>query len=225
MLKRSVLESALFDEDQSNNWHMVFSERAALLHVLTRAQPDISLEIGTYLGGSLRPTAAASRHVYSFDIDDRSFPGLSNVTFVRGDAAETAPPLIEKIQSNDDEEINFILIDGNHAEDAVRTDIANCLKYQPKTRPTFILMHDSSNPACRQGIINAPWDDNPHVHALDLDFVTGMLYSREDIKGEIWGGLALGILLPEKRQGDVFRKSNFEYSRLALMEKSVYAPA
>jgi hypothetical protein len=215
------LEDALFDASFNNNWLMQLSERAALMYVLQRMNPDVSLEIGTYFGGSLRPIAAASRHVYTFDIEDRTIPGFSNVSFVVGDSGRTLPTIIDKINGSN-REVNFILIDGDHSELGVRGDITQCLRYHPKLQSTIILMHDSSNPAVRKGIIEAPWEDNPHVHGLDLDFVPGMLYDREDIKGHIWGGLAAAVMLPEKRSGIVRVQATFEPSRMALLEKSIY---
>jgi hypothetical protein len=216
------LENALFDPPLNENWHMQLSERAALMHVLNRMQPDVSVEIGTFLGGSLRPIAAVSRHVYTFDIDDRTISELSNVSFITGDSAKTLPPIIDEINRSN-QEINFILVDGDHSEIGVKNDIFHCLRYRPKLRPTIILLHDSSNPAVRKGIIDAPWADSPYVHGLDLDFVPGMLYDRADIKGQIWGGFAAAVLLPEKRAGDVVVQASFEPSRLVLLKESIYS--
>lgn len=218
---KSSLENALFDPSINQDWHMQFSERAALMYVLSRTTPDVSIEIGTFLGGSLRSIAAASQSVYTFDLDDRTLPGYPNVSFIAGNSAATLPPIIEEINASE-REINFILIDGDHSESGVRNDIANCLNYRPKHRATVILMHDSSNPAVRKGIIDAPWDASPHIHGVDLDFVPGMLYDREDIKGQIWGGLAAAVMLPEKRSGGVAVQSSFDHSLSVLMEKSIY---
>jgi hypothetical protein len=221
---KSSLENALFDPDINKNWHMSFSERAALMYTLSRTNPDVSIEIGTFLGGSLRSIAAASRHVYTFDLDDRTIPGLSNVSFITGNSSETLPPIIDEISSSD-REINFILVDGDHSEAGVKNDIANCLRYQPKKRSTIILMHDSSNPSVRKGIIDAPWADNPYVHAVELDFVGGVLFGSEELKGQIWGGLAVAVVLPEKRSGDVYWQASFEPVRSVLLEKSIYVGA
>jgi hypothetical protein len=215
------LEAALFDAALNSNWHMQLSERVALMYVLQRMNPDVSLEIGTFLGGSLRPIAAASRHVYALDIDDRTIPELANVSFVIGNSAQTLPPIIDELNDSD-RELNFILIDGDHSEIGVRNDIIQCLRYLPKLQSTIILMHDSSNPAVRKGIAEAPWDDSPYIHGLDLDLIPGMLYDRSDIKGQMWGGLAAAIMLPEKRSGAVSVQASFEPSRLALLEKSIY---
>jgi hypothetical protein len=220
----TVLEDVLFDSALNQNWHMQFSERAALLHVLSRVTPEVSLEIGTFQCGSLRPIAAASKHVFTFDIDEnqhRVSPLFPNVTFVTGDSARTLPPIIDQLNAGE-EEVNFILVDGSHEEAGVASDLLQCVRYIPKRRPTVILAHDSANPAVRAGMMNVPWDDFPHVHAVDLDFVPGMLYDRADIQGQIWGGLAAILLLPQKREASVSFTATFEPSRKALLEKSIY---
>lgn len=203
---------------------MQFSERAALLHVLSRLKPEVSIEIGTFQCGSLRPIAAASKRVFTFDIDEnqhRISPLFPNVTFVTGDSAVTLPPIIDRL-NDAREEVNFILVDGSHEEAGVTSDLLQCARYIPKRRPTMILAHDSANPAVRAGILNVPWNDFPHVHTVDLDFVPGMLYDRPDIDGQIWGGLAAILMLPQSRQGHVMLTAPFEPSRQALLEKSVY---
>jgi hypothetical protein len=216
-----TLESYLYEAEISRHWHMQASERSAIMHLLEKTKSDISIEIGTFMGGSLRPIAAASRHVYTFDIDDRSFDGLPNVSFIAGNSADTVPPLLEEIGSSE-REINFILIDGDHSEDGVRCDIVNCITYKPKTRPTIIVMHDSSNPVVRKGISEAPWADSPYVHEVNLDFIPGVLYDREDLKGQIWGGLATAVLSPNPRQDGLRVIRPFQASLDAMIAKSIY---
>ncbi len=220
----SVLENILFDPDLNQNWHMQLSERAALMHILRRLKPEVSIEIGTFQCGSLRPIADASKRVYTFDIDEnqhRIRPLFPNVTFVTGDSAVTLPPIIDQLNAGD-EEVNFILVDGSHEKEGVTSDLLQCLRYIPKSGPTIILGHDSANPAVRAGMLSVPWNDYPHVHTVDIDFVSGMLYDRPDIDGQIWGGLAAITLLPEKREGQVYINMPFERSRQALLAKSIY---
>ncbi|WP_202802227.1 hypothetical protein, partial [Bradyrhizobium liaoningense] len=95
-------------------------------------------------------------------------------------------------------------------EIGVRNDIATCLKYKPKKRPTFILMHDSSNPTVRKAIAESPWAEHPHVHGVGLDFIPGVLFDRGDLRGQIWGGLAAAVMLPEKRSGELSLEAPFE---------------
>jgi hypothetical protein len=223
----TAYEDVLFDPKLNKNWHMQFSERAALLYVLTRMKPEVSIEIGTFQCGSLRPISAASKHVFTFDIDEnqhRVRPLFRNVTFITGDSAVTLPGVIDQLNRGKDE-VNFILVDGSHEEAGVTADLLQCLKYIPKRRATMILAHDSSNPAVRAGLMNVDWNAFPHVHTVDLDFVPGMLYDRPDISGQIWGGLAAILMLPEHRSGDICVTAPFEYSRQALIAKSAYNPS
>jgi hypothetical protein len=67
---QNCLENVFFDVVPGQDWHMQFSEQAALLYMLQRLSPDISLEIGTFPGGSLGPIPRLSRDVFTFDIDE-----------------------------------------------------------------------------------------------------------------------------------------------------------
>ena len=219
-----ILENELFDITPGQDWHMQYSERVALLYILGRIKPDVSIEIGTFRCGSLGPISRASRNVYTFDIDPnqhRNRTEFENVDFVTGNSAETLPPIIDALNASD-REVQFILVDGSHEEEGVLADLVECLRYRPKTKPTVIMMHDSANPVVRKGILRAPWQTSKHVHALDLDFVPGMLYDRADIAGEIWGGLAVAVMMPELRDGDLSIYSTYEPSRRVLMQHSVY---
>lgn len=223
----NAFEDTLFEPSLNQNWHMLPGERAALLFLLNRVKPEVSIEIGTFQAGSLRPIAAMSKRVVTFDIDPnqhRISPLFPNVKFVAGDTHTTLRPVIDELNASS-EALNFILVDGSHEEEGVTADIVNCLRYVPKNSPCLILMHDSSNPAVRNGIAKAPWASSPYVHGVDLDFVHGALYDRTDIRGQIWGGLALAVLRPEKRGGSLVIDTKFEYSRQALLKHSVYESA
>ena len=220
----SALEDALFRPALNKNWHMVPQERAALLYVLTQARPEVSIEIGTFLAGSLRPISTYSNRVITFDIDEqqhRIAPMFPNTTFVSGDTAITLPPVIKGLNEST-EELGFILIDGSHETEGVKADINNCLKYTPKTKTCFILMHDSSNPAVRKGILDADWHECGYVHGVDVDFVSGALYDRPDINREIWGGLGIAILKPMPRDIDLVIQTPFQHSLNQLHLNSIY---
>jgi hypothetical protein len=61
--------------------------------------------------------------------------------------------------------------------------------------------HDSFNPACRQGILDAPWAESPFVHLVEVDFQHGSIFDRTDPPGQMWGGLFLAVLQPTPRTG------------------------
>jgi hypothetical protein len=180
--KSSLFEVILFPSDLNKDWHMQPCERVALFHVLNMTKPVTSIEIGTFLGGSLRPISAYSLHVYTFDINSdhhRIRPQFSNVSFITGDTAQTLPEVIATL-NRASTEINFVLVDGSHEEQGVYSDLCACLEIVPINRPCVILMHDSFNPAVRAAILKTPWSSNPYVQGVDLDFVPGALYNRPD---------------------------------------------
>jgi len=186
-----LISKYLFGDYFSQDWHMQPGERAGLLYILQNIKPKLSIEIGTFKAGSLRPISKFSDKAISFDIAPSHHlmtPELSNVEFVTGDTAITLPPQIEKINSNHESDLEFILIDGSHEAQGVISDINNCLCYKPKRSPCFILLHDTANPGVRHGVMSAAWLECDHFHGLDVDYVPGQLYSRPDIKNEIWGG-------------------------------------
>ena len=221
----NLQEMLLTKPEWNDDWHMTAWERSTLIQLLVNLKPDVSLEIGTFRCGSLRPISHYSRKVYTFDIDANQHRIASlfpSVEFITGNSADTLPPIIQGMNDSDNE-INFILVDGSHETDGVCADIAACLQYRPKRSPTAILMHDSSNPKVRRGIEIAPWNDCPFVHELDLDLCPGALYDRSDIKGEIWGGLAAALLLPAARSGPITRRATFQYTREAMLKSSTYS--
>jgi hypothetical protein len=121
-----------------------------------------------------------------------------NVEYVTGPTDETLPPLIDRLQAQG-AELSFALVDGDHSSEGVRKDIDNLLRFHP-TVPLYIIMHDSFNPECRDGLRRAAWAASPYVHAVELDFIAGNINPTPNFSGQLWGGLALGILLPEPRR-------------------------
>jgi Cephalosporin hydroxylase len=187
----------------SLDWMMSPAEQVAMVYLLEHLQPNVAIEIGTRFGGSLQILARFCDRVYSLDIDPevpkRLEGRFSNVEFLIGPSAENLPPLLSRLQ-NEGAEVGFVLVDGDHSAEGVRTDINILLKYKPLTT-LYIVMHDSFNPECRRGLSTANWAGCPHVHAVELDFVAGVVNPVPSMRGQLWGGLALGILKPELRHG------------------------
>lgn len=205
----------------SDMWLMTDAERSALSVLLSSLRPDCAIEIGTYKAGSLGILSKYSNWVYSIDIDPafqieycEEFP---NVKFVVGNSQEVLPDLLENIQHNG-EQLSFILIDGNHSGKGIRIDLENVFRFKP-SQPLIIIIHDSFNPECRKGILSANWSSNPYVHMLEVDYVVGRFATKEELDNyrTMWCGFALGIMLPEKREGDVFIHQNE-----SLMFKTAY---
>ncbi|PLZ17204.1 glycosyl transferase group 1 [Fischerella thermalis WC341] len=213
-------EDLLYQNCLLERWQMHDSERMALAGLLARHQPRCSVEIGTYYGGSLSLIAQYSEMVFSIDIDPEVIsrvPAIENVSFLTG-ASTTLLPLLFQALDEADIPIDFVLIDGDHSAEGVRRDIEIILTYVPK-RPLFVMMHNSFNPECRRGMMSARWQDSPYVIWVDIDFVPGRIIEGENnlAKGEMWGGLALALLSPTPRQGDLtFGASANEFYEVSL---------
>lgn len=195
-----------------DHWMMTDAERSALTVLLEKIRPQCVIEIGTYRAGSLKVLSKFAEHVYSLDIDPSCKDDYSkvykNVEFLVGYSKDALPEALEKINSRG-QALGFVLIDGNHSEEGVRDDINRLLKYKPSS-PIYVIMHDSFNPGCRRGIRTANWEESPHVHLLELDYVTGRLMTKEEGSSyrQMWCGFALAILLPETRMGEFLIHEN-----------------
>lgn len=209
-----------------DQWLMTDAERATINSLLATLKPQVAIEVGVYRAGSLALLAAHCQKVYALDIDPycaatyaSRFP---NVEFITGPSEETLPALIERIQAAD-EPLSFVLIDADHSEEGVRRDVENVLRYRP-TQPLYMIMHDSFNPGCRRGMVRANWSANPYVHMVELDFVVGRFINKEeeDSYRQMWCGLGLGVLLPEKRTGDVILRENESLVYQTALRSSVY---
>lgn len=209
-----------------DEWLMTDAERGTLLALLTRLKPQVAIEVGVYRAGSLAILAGLSNKVYALDIDPGCESAYSsrfpNVEFITGPSHETLPKLIERLQASGDA-LDFVLIDADHSGEGVRRDINNVLRYRPR-RPLYIVMHDSFNPGCRGGMKAADWASNPHAHMVELDFVVGRFVTQEegDGYGQMWCGFGLGILLPEKRSGDVIIRENESLTYRTALRHSAY---
>ncbi len=184
---------------------MTESERIALTGVLARVRPRGALEVGVYYGGSLSLAAQFCERILAIDIDpavrDR-FRLPDNAELLIGNSQELIPKALARFERLG-LPLQYVLIDANHSAEGVRRDLDLVLAYRPRT-PMVILAHDSGNENCRQGILAANWNSNPHVHFVQCDFVPGQIieHSIQNGKGEVWGGLALAYLDPRPRAGD-----------------------
>lgn len=193
------------DSSFSLHWQMTNCERFAMQDLLSRLQPDLSLEIGTYRGGSLQVISHFSRNVISIDIDPEVEKSLSNkfsnVNYHCGNSYELIPDLLQEAE-NSNRDIEFILIDGDHSTQGVQRDINALMHFKPRKR-CVILMHDSFNPDCREGIKTASWFTSPHVQWVELDFIPGIYHDEAydtAAAKTMWGGFACAVLDSTPRQ-------------------------
>jgi hypothetical protein len=189
-------------------------------------KPNISIEISCYKGGSLQVISHYSAKVHSLDID----PGVaalgdkfSNVDFHIGTSRETLPALVDALNESG-QQVDFVLIDGDHSSQGVRSDINSLLRLSIKKR-LVILMHDPFNPDCRMGIRSANWALNTHVHYVELDFTVGNFHSPAHdtaTEGSMWGGLACAILEPWERNGELLIGQRQQAAFEAVLARSCY---
>ena len=209
------------------DWMMQDAEKATLLQVLRVSRPAAALEIGTCNGGSLRHIREHARKTYSLDIDPtvraRLESRMPDVKFLTGDSAKLVPVVLADCHAAGTP-LNFVLVDGDHRYEGVKSDLNAILTYSPPA-PLWILMHDSSNPGCRRGILDAGWSGNPHVHVVELDFVAGALNAEEDFLDQIWGGFALALLLPEARTHQLEIGASLERHVDKLYRSSIHYPS
>lgn len=208
--KKESFENKNWDEILYPNclcegWQMNHSERMALTALLSRHKPHCSIEIGTYKGGSLSLISQFSDIVFSIDIDPtipEKFKAYKNVIFLTGPSEKIIPILFEELDK-ENIPVDFILIDGDHSAEGIKKDVRNLQYYIPK-RPMFVMLHDSSNPECRRGMLEGEWEKSPYVDWVDLDFVPGRIVEHGGGgQGEIWGGLGLAYYKPERRNRDL----------------------
>jgi hypothetical protein len=185
-------------------WQMTRCERFALAATLQKLQPRLSLEIGTYRGGSLQVLSQYSQEVISVDIDPKVAETLqgrfSNVRFECGNSGDVLPRVVDEINTTG-RTLEFLLIDGDHSSEGVRRDINAILRLMPKAR-LVVMLHDSFNPACRDGMRRADWARNPFVHYVELDFILGIYHAKAFDTAEaksMWGGLACAVMEPFAR--------------------------
>jgi hypothetical protein len=221
------LPAFLRHSDYPLPWEMSPPERSVMLQLLESRRPDVALEIGTYRGGSLQAIVAFARTVYSIDIDPRVpamlGPRFPDVRFRTGDSNVLLPQVLEEI-TRSGEQLGFVLVDGNHQTSAVRSDLDHILQHVP-TGLVYVLMHDSFNPACRQGILSAGWEQCKHVHYLEVDFIAGELFdkvSAPEKASSMWRGLALAVMLPEPRRGELTIHQSHRGAFEAVYPQSVH---
>lgn len=163
MEPQAALPSFLRFHDFPLHWQMAEPEKAALLQLLDVARPEVALEIGTYHGGSLQVLANRAAKVYSIDIDptvaQKLRPRFANVDFRTGPSGALLPDILGQITARA-ENLGLVLVDGDHSRLGVRRDVDLLLQYVPR-RSLFVVCHDSFNPDCRRGLLEADWGGVP----------------------------------------------------------------
>jgi len=217
------------DASWAYRWQMSNAERCALQVILDRLSPGLSLEVGTYQGGSLQVISPRSKEVISLDIDPgveaRLDGAFDNVEFHSGDSATLLPKLVCELNESG-RQVSFVLIDGDHSEAGVRRDIEAVLGLNVKER-MVILMHDGFNPDCRSGMRSANWAACKNVHYVELDFTIGNFHEHgydHATPRTMWGGFACAVLEPEERMGELVINERQKIVFQTMFKRSVHAP-
>ena len=178
----------------ANPWQMSFGERAAIEGVLAQLRPRLAIEIGTAEGGSLGRIAAHSERVISFDLvePEAEVRSLANVELRTGDSHALLPLELERLAAAG-EQVDFVLVDGDHSADGARRDVADLLASEALAN-AVILAHDSLNQEVRRGLEEVSYAEIEKVAFVDLDFVGGYVPAKPPMLGECWGGLGLIVV-------------------------------
>ena len=206
------------EADESMAWQMSRSEKYAMIGLLDKMNPHCSIEIGTFQGGSLQAISKYSNKVYSIDISPEPKRVLKdnfdNVEFIVGQSSEVLGDLFRKIETSG-EQLNFILVDGDHSRQGVYNDLKAILEY-PHKNELVILLHDSYNPQCRKGMKSIDYSKHKNVAYIELDYVTGSFW-QNGAKRQMWGGLGLikvGTGEYDNVQINESARKSFEVARL-----------
>ena len=181
------------------------AERCSMIMLFDKLRPECAIEApGTADGGSLSMISRYAKKVYSLDIDptckERFHSRFPNAEFVVGDSRKTLPICFEHcrlpMRSSRSAPIH-----GLHTFAGVKADIENLLAYVP-TCPLYVALHDSFNPDCRSGMAAA--DGIQSIRSLPIArfrLAASSTVSRLTARENMWCGLALALMLPERAKG------------------------
>ena len=178
----------------SDSCEMAYGEQAALIGLLELVQPTLTIEIGTYEGGSLALLADRSAEVDTFDLVSHVESHLPNVRYHLGDSASKVPELLEGFVESG-RQVDFALVDGDYSRAGVRADALSLLA-SPALDRSVIVFHDVANEDVRAGVREAIEQLEQRVAYANLSFVPPWVPN--SALSEIWGGLGL-IVVDESR--------------------------
>jgi Methyltransferase domain len=167
---------------------MSAGEQAALEGILSMISPRISVEIGTYTGGSLKRISQHSDHVHTFDLASHVTEHLPNVDYHLGDSATSVSQVLTDLE-REGLSVDFVLIDGDHSRTGVYRDARNILDSKT-TRDAVLLFHDIANEAVRSAVREAI--RGRQLAYVDLSFTVPARVS--SLLGEAWGGFGLVVV-------------------------------
>jgi hypothetical protein len=154
------------------------------------------------LGGATKWLSKYSEQVITVDVNEfvrRACKDYSNVEAWNCSTSEAAT----KIQQQN-LKFDLAVVDADHSRKAVKADIEGLLDCTE-----VILMHDSFNPDCRRGMLDAL--EHQSSHAYNLDFVSSNL--KHD---GLWGGFGIAWRSEKTGRCMEFQDESSCFSLLAL---------
>jgi hypothetical protein len=173
-------------------WQMSLGERAAVEGLLCQLKPSLAIEIGSMEGACLRRIAAHAGEVHSFDLSPPTLEQPGNVTLHSGDSHELLPTFLASL-AEQDRNVDFAIVDGDHTPEGVRQDIEDLLD-SPAVARTVILIHDTANEDVRRGVDAVRFAAWPKVAHVELDWIPGQLFAEPALRNELWYGLGLVVV-------------------------------
>lgn len=184
-------------------------EKLSLIGILELLRPESCLEFGYHRGGATKWLAKYCDSVITVDVNEfvmSAGQNHSNVTAWNCSTEEA----VKRIKENN-HKFDFAIIDADHSRRAVARDLSGIIK-----QVDVILMHDSSNPSCRKGMLDIL--TNQDSHAYNLDFITS------SIKYDgLWGGLGVAIRSPAPLAMKEFDDEISPYSYLRIHDSISFA--
>lgn len=207
-----------FNINKDLDWQMSRAEKYCIINLLQCLKPDAAVEIGTFKGGSLQVINEYSKNVYSIDISEAPKNFLQDkfptVHFRVGESNLIIDRIFKEIENNN-HQLEFILVDGDHSKRGVKQDLEAILAYPHKNKIT-ILLHDSFNPQSRSGIKSLKYNNYKNVSYVELDYITGSFWHNKSYR-EMWGGFAMIIIDPQNKEGLLKMSSQEHLFRRAYM--------
>src|SRR5207248_2955532 len=118
-----------------------------------------------------------------------------DVVFHIGDSHELLPQVLASFTENE-RNVDFVLVDGDHSTEGVRRDLVNLLA-STALGSSIILIHDTMNDFVRAGVETALAGQHGRATYIDLDFVPGYMVREGPFRHELWGGLGLVVVSPD----------------------------
>lgn len=176
---------SLFDR----HTEMAYGEQVALEGILASLRPGLSIELGTFRGGSLSRIAAHSGQVHTFDLVSHTSVRLANVTYHLGDSRHTLPRVLHEL-STANLTVDFVFVDGDHSREGVERDLGVLLSSDALVH-TVVLLHDCANEGVRAGARRAISGAEDLAYA-DLSFLAPS--DPTPLLAETWGGLGVVVV-------------------------------